>query len=473
MIERLRTKGVGLLWLVMLAVAAYAGKGEKANREVFRPLRESPPELAAPATDQLGPDNPPERTAVGGYTTLSGYWDYQVNGGAPQYLRINPTNGNIHVIMMVADDSSNTSPSRRTAYAFSPDGGATWNNFNNVRVPMERSGYPSIDIMHGATEGIPVIANHRGAISNSTVYIDVAEGQGDFIEATAPVPFGGNDEPIWPGVAGAADGSVIMHASRATAGTNLFTRTTDFVNWQPWFVATQSDPGGASQLIANSAGRVATIVQPFINGTYLYESTNNGITWGTGQEIYPARRVIGNDTVATLNTYDLLYDGNNILAAIAVSRPSPPNAAFFAGGRIEFWSQATGIVTAVPWDSTRYPTTMVTQGNHWGLGYPALAKSGGTLVIVFMAFTTDTASIDTTTGRIFGELFYVKSTNNGATWSSPVNLTNTPQLDERYPSVSQWNPDGFVNIVWQEDAFAGTWVSTPDPGTPGSRCHQV
>ena len=208
MIERLRTKGAGLLCLIMLGVTAYAGKGEKANREVFRPLRESPPEVAAPATDQRGPDNPPARTAVGSYTTLSGYWDYQVNGGAAQYIRVNPTNGNMHVIMMVADDSSNTSPSRRTAYAFSSNGGATWNNFNNVRVPAERSGYPSIDIMHGATEGIPVIANHRGVITNSTVYIDAAEGQGDFIEVTGPVPFGGNDEPIWPGVAGAADGSV-------------------------------------------------------------------------------------------------------------------------------------------------------------------------------------------------------------------------------------------------------------------------
>jgi len=55
-----------------------------------------------------------------------------------------------------------------------------------------------------------------------------------------------------------------------------------------------------------------------------------------------------------------------------------------------------------------------------------------------------------------------------------VNITNTPTMDERYPSVSKYNQPGFVNIVWQEDRYPGSWViSPPDPGALPARANQV
>ena len=39
------------------------------------------------------------------YTTLAGYYDIQSTFRTPQYIRVNSANGNIHVIMMVSDDS--------------------------------------------------------------------------------------------------------------------------------------------------------------------------------------------------------------------------------------------------------------------------------------------------------------------------------------------------------------------------------
>jgi hypothetical protein len=46
-----------------------------------------------------------------------------------------------------------------------------------------------------------------------------------------------------------------------------------------------------------------------------------------------------------------------------------------------------------------------------------------------------------------------------------VNLTNTPTVDERFPSISKWNPPGFANIVWQEKLDPGSSVRGERPVT--------
>jgi hypothetical protein len=172
-------------------------------------------------------------------------------------IRINPTNGNIHVIMMIAEDSTDAtaqSLSRRTAYAMSTNNGTSWNNFNNIRVPGRRSGYPFLDVGRGGvlTDAV-IIANHNviaGTPLQSTVYIDAPEGGGAFIEVGPPplVEASGTDEPVWPAMAAASDGSIIMAPGRLTAATTHITRTTDFVTWAPWVQFPGSDQGSRARI---------------------------------------------------------------------------------------------------------------------------------------------------------------------------------------------------------------------------------
>jgi hypothetical protein len=61
-------------------------------------------------------------------------------------------------------------------------------------------------------------------------------------------------------------------------------------------------------------------------------------------------------------------------------------------------------------------------------------------------------------GFNYGDIWYVQSANGGLTWTAPVNLTSTPNLDERYPSISKYNEPGFANIVWQEDTQPGSYI---------------
>ncbi len=415
-------------------------------------------ETNAPANSvKYVPSGPAPRSmnAVGTSTTLTGFYDYQANGGAVQHIRVNPANGNIHVVYMLAEDSANSNPSRRVAYAFSSNNGTTWNNFSNVRVPARRAGFPTIDLLQGPNAGLPTIANHNdpGTGLRTVLYVDSPEGTGAFSELNTP-PALGSDEPIWPFVAGPSDGSIVIHASRSAGGTNHLNRTTDFATWQ----ATWTDypplnsSGGRYSTAANSTGRVGSLLNAVASGVFLLESTNNGASWpAASQMIHEASRIAGADTFQAWVGSDIVYRGNNAMVAISelnIGANDPTD-----GSQIVFWSAATGYRVAASRANTPGVVTAMnrTQVNHSIIGYPAIGTSGDTLVIVYNGFRPDTSAV----GFNFSDIFVVVSTNGGTNWTAPRNLTNTSNLDERYPSISKWNQRGFANITWQEDRQPG------------------
>jgi hypothetical protein len=81
--------------------------------------------------------------------------------------------------------------------------------------------------------------------------------------------------------------------------------------------------------------------------------------------------------------------------------------------------------------------------------------SGSTIVVAYQAFQADTDRL----GYHFSDLWYVASSNGGTTWGAPQRITNTPNVDERYPSVSKYNAAGQFNIVWtQKNGSSGLYA---------------
>ncbi len=412
---------------------------------------------------------------IGTYTTLNGFFDWQSNGGAVQHIQVNPANGNIHVVYMISTDSTNFGASRRTAYAFSSNDGATWENFSNLRVPARSSGYPTLTLLKGANAGLPVIGNHSvigGSGNQSTIFIDSPEGTGSFGEISPPPLISGANQPIWPNVAGASDGSVVMSGSPSPSPvSNWRTRTEDFVSWGPWqqFPDSQSI-GGRYPTYANDNGRVGTLLNGGnLLGAWWHSSTNNGQTWSTSAtQIYPSSPP-GRDTrqgnCRIWVGLDFIWNGDVPMATLGeqtIGGTGTNNQ-----GRILFWSQATGIVDVA--DSSNVPGYTYplnrSQSNHLTMGWSVIGKTGNTLVIVFQAMMRDTSA----KGFNYGDLFYSTSTNNGVTWSAPVNFTNTRFLDERYPSISRWNPPGYIYLTWQEDTSPGSAAVTDLADTTRNR----
>ena len=68
------------------------------------------------------------------------------------------------------------------------------------------------------------------------------------------------------------------------------------------------------------------------------------------------------------------------------------------------------------------------------VSHPSIAYSadGSRIVIAFHAFQSG----DSLDGFTRNDIWYTWSDNGGASWNTPVNLTNTPDYDEMYPTLS-------------------------------------
>ncbi len=381
------------------------------------------------------------------YTTLSGFYDYQTNNTC-QYIRVNPANGNMHAVFMVAEDSTAIEASRRTAYAFSSNGGLTWYNFANVRVPTRRSGYPSLDLLRGPHAGSVIIASHSTVTgTQSTIYVGSPEETGAFSELNPPPLLGYNDEPLWPDVAGIADGSVALVGLRAMSCQLKLTITSDYTSYLPWQGPT-NDCTNRYVLEASPGGYIGLVYTR--NGIRLFESHVVSLHWIDSLKV-PVPIVIGSDTFDLGNSIDMVYF--NEAPAIVFSMKQRNRPSTNDGAAIGFWSQATGVVKVVAHNSLPgiADTLNKPQRGHLTLGYPVIGVVGTDLYVGFQAFMRDTSG----RGYNFSDVFLIRTTNGGSLWSTPLNLSNTQWLDERYPSISRWNPAQIPNLVWQEDAAPG------------------
>ena len=475
-------KGTFICFLAISLSMSLAVGGGKPNKTIAIPVvpDESDPVVESKEYHPLLPSAPTQPTLVGTYTTLQGFLDYQMNGGAAQQIRVNPANGHLHAIYMVTADSPGVSgdPTRGTVYAYSSNGGSSWNNFGNLRVPSRRSGFPTLDLGQGSVAGGAIIANHSvitGSANQGTVFVDFPEGGGAFAELSPPTGFG-SDEPIWPYVAGASDGSVVMKASRQTALTNHYARTADFVSWSPFASWPGGSPangvGGRYPTHANGTGRVGIFLQAVASGAFFLESTDNGVSWASSateiHPAYPPGRITSTDTLQSWVGGDFIYNGNTplfvedeVTQAVSVAGD---------GAQIAFYSTATGwknIGTKantpnVPLDANR------AQSNHFTICNPAIGISGSNIVVVYTAMQNETSAV----GFNFCDIFAVRSTDGGSVWSRPYNVTQTPNLDERYSSISPWNEVGVANITWQEDTQPGSGWSVVTDLAPLTRARQ-
>ncbi len=466
-----------LLSLLLCVTVVVSAGDEQRKKGVYEaPFTDPPVDYVAPVNPPAAPRWGTTNPAGGGgiYTTLSGFYDFQANGGSTRQIQVDPTTGAIHVAYMASPDSlppGGAHPARNVYYAYSSDGGTTWDTFGDVQVPGPpyRAGFPSVTMGGGVLATSPVIANHNNAPGDPIItklYADSPPGVGFFSDLGSPTPLGTPDQPIWGSVASSMDGTLIMSASpnNAAAPFTLFYAglLPDLFTWYPWTaypgVTMIGAAAGRAPVQSNETGRVGIMFNN-TNGTtgvYYLESTDNGATWPAAPDtLYDVVRVAGVDTFAAYVQSDVIYNGEEPLFAIAeydsrVGTPSSPG--------IVFYSESSGFVKAVKFDSTLYvpennlPGGIVQRFHQFSVGWPVLGMAGTTIGIAYQAFQTDTSVIS---GYNYSDIWYVKSEDNGLTWSTPINLTNTPLLDERYPSISKWNAPGEFNITYQEDTEPG------------------
>lgn len=114
-----------------------------------------------------------------------------------------------------------------------------------------------------------------------------------------------------------------------------------------------------------------------------------------------------------------------------------------------------------------HPQLAVDGDDNLYLSYSALVDGAYVPPVVEFESSTDEGE---TTGvemmefeeesTLFSDVFMLKSTDKGATWQGPLNVTNAPGSEEGYPSIARFIKDT-IFLAYQHDALPGTLLQDP------------
>lgn len=403
------------------------------------------------------------------YTNLwSVSYDYQSNG-AVRYLVQDPTNPLNYCAIIMSQQDSNTAAGvgRFIYYSYSDDGGITWTA--DVITNTAAHGFPCLTM----SGGIPVFIAHQSGAVGTRVWKDVIFGGFSLTEITGIQPITGANQPIWPHGAGTTNGNIVIAAS-PNDGANFFSQRTTYngSSWGAYIEGSQiGGPSGNYDVAAGPNGKVAVIGYDYINLINLtyFESNDNGATWNAPVVLAPYI-LDGSDTLYfnLAGGYQAVYDatGNLHIVCAAYNQfdldPVVTNTTRFVKPRIYHWSQATGFNIVAGKNNIPSLTDTLTQALTAPLSQPTITVlPDGKLVCAFTTYTWGNKQIVENGDNVnAGEIYYSASANNGAGWSTPSNLTNTPFIEEKFASFApSYTNSSDINLYYTRDLRAGGWVN--------------
>lgn len=401
------------------------------------------------------------------YTNLwSVSYDYQTNGSI-RYLVQDPSNPNaLCAILMAQQDSNSAVGSQRYVYySYSDNSGSNW--ANNVLDISANWGFPDMSLRNGS----PIIAAHRFNVLTS-VFEDSPFGGFSFSQLPAmPV----NIIPSWPHLTGTSNGNVVVAAS--TNGGTVFTGYYSTYNGSVWTfweaLPLISGPSGNYTVESGTNGIVGIFGTNYDgNGALVYyKSTNNGINFDPGTEIFTFV-MDGADTLfaSLVGGFQAVYKGEEphiIFSAYnGVSLDSPPNTIAFVKPKLFHWSPSSGFSTVAARSNIPNLADTITQVNVAPLSHPSISVSpSGKLYCSFTAYLRgNTQVVDDGSIVNAGEIFITSSNDNGLTWTVPSNITNTQSIEEKHSCLISHPNNDTLRTYYLRDMKAGSWVTIPSWG---------
>ena len=405
---------------------------------------------------------PPPPTLQPGesYTNLySVSYDYQTNGSV-RYIVQDPTNASKYCAILMAQQDSNSAAGveRYIYYAYTEDNGNTWTP--DVINTTASWGFPDMSLRNG----IPIVAAHRFN-TGTTVYQDLFFGAFGFAEISG-LPPGSN----WPHLTSSTNGNITVIGS---PNDMVFLGQYTTYNGSSWSPLTTlplvGGPSGNFCIASGSNGSVAIAGTNYINDgyMYLYRSSDNGITFDNGSLIFDFM-LVGSDTIYPnlVGGFECVYVNNDphvIFTAYNVTATVFPNAftTEFKSPKLLHWAPGMGVSEVAGRSSIPGLADTITTGLMAPVCQPSVGiTAGGKMICTFTAFLRgNTQVVDDGSVLNAGEIMYTVSTNNGTSWSTPVNITNTPNVEEKHSCVpAKMNSDS-LKAFYLRDLKAGGWVN--------------
>jgi hypothetical protein len=437
-----------------------------------------------------------------------GYWDYITNGSNLNNIAV--YGDTIIVCYPWASQGNPTGAESRTNYYLvSFDAGVTWSEPLAVSTLPTLSAYPEIHTYFSDTRQL-IISGRRytpfpANLARGGAWKDAFFGLGSFNGAN--VQEDGRDF-FGAALSGGIIGGLSSFPNAPTGG------TIDTLYFLKYNGATNSfsgrtkiaDPGlnqiGGNvryRLVADQTGNDVLAVwykdtlTGFANtGLAFSKSSNGGTTWTTPAFIQKQggiNNVIGGDSVTAWFGIDAAYKPGSTEYGIVWStlKANIATGQYFAlntSNKILFQSPTIngGVPTIIAGeenmnimsDTALFNNTQGLQVGVLPVSHPSIAYSadGSRIFVAFSAFQPG----DSAGGFTFNDIYYTWSDNGGLTWVPPVNLTNTADEDELYPTISMTgNSRTKFHVHYQSTSIPGSQsFSDPTPAVivPVYQCYK-
>lgn len=446
--------------------------------------------------------SPPPSDAIPG---LDNYMDYQTNGNSLQEIL---AFGDTVIVSVAYCDSleapnANAGTTLRSRYNYSFNGGLTWQLTTGIDLSSNtKSRYPDLFTM--LSSGTKTVGtggrffDPTGAIRLGGVSRDLLLGIGAPDVYTLP----------WTGVTGNSD-AFVHRRSDGKIGVVVSPNSTDSIAYTTWDPANQTFTGrthvfsfnpalgntvssytiGASQTADHMTIAAMYINEPANGGdnyrsVRMFTSTDNGTSWSAPVKYafnQATPNVLGGDSCQAYWHEDVAYKPNTSTPYLVFSTyPYVWNGTATTtaveenkGWKIMIQSPAinggSAPVTIADWHNipilgnlSLYNQIIAFQVNSALLSHPSVgfSQDGNTIWVAYSVIQTDTCIGYALTFNYF-DVYVQKSVDGGLTWSTPQNVSNTPNVDEMYPVVAETgNNSNYPYLVYQSDNIPGCHAFT-------------
>lgn len=437
-------------------------------------------------------------------------YDLQTNNSVQNRV-VKHSDGTISAVWTMG---TSTFANRGTGYNYFD--GSAWQEMPTERLEGVKTGWPSITVADG--KEVVICHNSNSSLSMSTR----TKGMGAW--TTATIPFSSNNSLAWPRAMGKGLNSGTIHLiATASTGQMLYSRSLDGgANWDIQdTVLPGLDPetellptGGDSYSMDVNGDTVGIVVGDITSDVVLLKSFDGGTNW-TKQIVWQHQiprwdiSIVGRagssdangDLVADTLTvtdgrYALVIDNEGVfhvfMGITKVKRDSTDEAS-----SLSYWPYTDGLAywnstqpTIVP-ESYFYADTLlnmvgymvdvnedssitfntVDEGAYPFAQYSFASLSSmpsaavGADGAIYCTYSSVVEGTDNGAGLGYRNIYAVKSTDQGNTWSEPVNITKDDFQECLFGSLNR-NVDSDLYMVFQNSSDPGIFLSDPTAANP-------
>ncbi|MBD3232437.1 MAG: T9SS type A sorting domain-containing protein [candidate division Zixibacteria bacterium] len=407
-----------LTCIIFLTVTAMVASSAFAANKAVQPPNSDQPDSRAPIVN-----NDPRGDVLDSPGIMVGttYYEYQTNGVTGNRVNRDPLGGT-HFCW--TNGAGQVSGNRHVSYNFlDTEGNLGFGDVGTYVNSVQGAGFTNLDAFD---EGNAAVTFHCEANLLLTLGVDAFQGAGLFSLYDPPDNYPGSPDPYWPYIT--IDLQQRVHLTARANGVPeyaFYTRSDDGgENWLDLEVVDTLGQVGIIPVSSHVSDRVSIIYlkgtpeEPTI-GDVIYIESMDGATWDFSES---NKNNITNyspdDTIRSWLDYDGVYDFDDSLHIIW-NTPYYEDGGIYVNSWIWHWSKATGINLVASGDWNCFPGAA-----NLTLSKPSIAVDHNNNLFVLWSQFDD---VDVSSGGFSnGELYACASTDGGVSWSTPVNLTETP-----------------------------------------------